>query len=87
VRIAANVVHGLPAAATTITLLRAGSSFYGVMDLEAGTHEAVSGLILDGNGQAAGTYGGAESAAAYKLEHYFTGAGVLTLKAQAADVR
>jgi fibronectin-binding autotransporter adhesin len=83
-RIAANVVHGLPEAAT-VTLLHAGTSFYGVMDLEAGVRESVTGLIIDGKGQAAGTYGGADSAATHKLEHYFSGAGVLTVTAQAAD--
>lgn len=83
-RIAANVVHGLPESAT-ITLLHAGSSFYGVVDLAAGIREAVGGLIIDGKGQAPGTYGGAESAATHKLGHYFSGTGLLTVTAQAAD--
>ncbi len=83
-RIAANVVHGL-AESATVTLMHAGSSFYGVIELEAGTHESVGGLIIDGKGQAPGTYGGADSAATRKLERYFAGAGVLTVTAQAAD--
>jgi autotransporter-associated beta strand protein len=82
--VAANVVHGLPAAAT-VTLLHAGSSFYGVMDLEAGIRETVAGLIIDGKGQAPGTYGGVDSMATHKLERYFTGPGVLTVTVQAAD--
>jgi hypothetical protein len=61
------------------------SSFPGVVGLAAGSHEAVSGLIIDGKGHAPRTYGGAESAAVHRLGHRVSGTGLPTVTAQAAD--
>ena len=79
-RIKGNVVDAISDRAT-VTLLAAGTAFAGVMDLEAGVDEAVAGLVVDGKAQAPGTYGSTASAAAHKLDRYFSGSGVLTVRA------
>jgi autotransporter-associated beta strand protein len=77
-RIMANVRDGI-ADTATVSLLEAGSSFAGVLDLGPGVNETVAGLVLDGKAQPAGTYGGKESKATQRLERHFTGAGMLTV--------
>jgi autotransporter-associated beta strand protein len=78
-RIKGNVVDGIPDTAT-LTLRNAGDAFNAKLELETGINETVSGLVIDGKALPAGTYGGKESNAANKLEKYFSGAGVLTVK-------
>ena len=80
-RIKSNITNGI-ADTATVTLLHAGRSFYGVMDLEKGVNETVGGLVLDGKPQPEGTYGSNTSAAAHRLDNYFTGPGILTVTSQ-----
>ncbi len=44
----------------------------------------MAGLIIDGQPQPPGTYGGTDSAATHKLGTYFSGAGMLTVTGTAA---
>jgi hypothetical protein len=67
----------------TVTLLNAGDQSFGVMDLQTGVNETVSGLVLAGKAQPAGTYGSRNSPATHKLDNYFTGTGVLTVTGHA----
>ena len=68
----------------TVTLLHAGSAFFGNIELEAGVNETVAGLIIDDQPQAPGTYGSADSAATHKLPDYFAGTGILTVTGTAS---
>jgi autotransporter-associated beta strand protein len=81
-RIKSNIVNGI-ADTATVTLLRAGKSFYGMMDLEGGVKETVGGLVLDGKAQPDGAYGSNTSAAEHKLDNYFTGSGILVVRSHA----
>jgi RNA polymerase sigma factor (sigma-70 family) len=81
--IRAHVANAISDAAT-VTLLHAGTAFFGTIDLDAGIDETVAGLILDDKPQPAGTYGGPGSAATHKLGNYFAGAGILTVTGSAA---
>jgi autotransporter-associated beta strand protein len=64
-----------------ITLDNVGDNFYGMLSLESGVNVTVHGLILNGTGMPAGTYGSSTSAATYKLDNYFAGPGILTVTA------
>jgi autotransporter-associated beta strand protein len=85
-RIMSNVANGIPDTAT-VTLLHAGASFHGVMDLQTGVNETVAGLVLDGKAQPAGTYGSSASKATHKLDNYFRGPGILTVAARPGPAR
>ena len=80
-RIKARVVNAISDTAT-VSLGNTGNVFFGVMDLDSGINETVGSLLLDGIAQPAGTYGSSASAAAHKLDQYFTGPGILTVALQ-----
>ena len=72
------------AIADTATLSLMGGGTPGVADigylsLGSGINERVAALILGGTTQANGTYGSSASAATFKLNEYFSGAGILTI--------
>ena len=67
----------------TITLHHAADVFHGTVDLADGINEVVGGLVIDGKVQPAGTYGSTDSAAATRLDAYFTGRGILTVTGKA----
>jgi autotransporter-associated beta strand protein len=69
--------------AATVTLTgggpAAGAADGGAMVLNAGVNEIVNGLVLGGASQVFGTYGSTASAATFKNDEYFSGAGILTV--------
>jgi len=80
-RIKARVANAI-ADTATVSLGNTGNVFFGAMDLDGGINEAVGSLLLGGKAQPAGTYGSSASAAAHKLDQYFTGSGILTVASQ-----
>lgn len=77
-RIKARVANAISDPAT-VWLGNTGDVFSGMIDLDGGVNETVGGLRLGGAAQPAGTYGSSASAAAHKLDRYFTGPGILTV--------
>ncbi len=71
----------------TVTLLNDGDALYGTLDLENGFSETVANLVLDGKPQPAGSYGSSASAAANKLDKYFSGPGILSVTAGRAGAK
>ena len=74
----------LNAIADSATLSLAGGNVAGTADdgfivLSSGVNETVGSLVLGGVTQAAGTYGSTASAATFKSDEYFSGAGVITV--------
>jgi autotransporter-associated beta strand protein len=51
----------------------------GFIDLGTGINETVNMLLLNGIAQGPGTYGSSSSAAMFKSDNFFTGAGILTV--------
>jgi autotransporter-associated beta strand protein len=51
----------------------------GVAELDAGINEIVGGLVLGNTAQGIGTYGSSLSAATFKNDEFFTGAGIVTV--------
>jgi autotransporter-associated beta strand protein len=78
-RIKASVANAI-APTAAVTLHRTGSLFFGRMDLESGINQEVRRLVLNDAVQPAGTYGSSASAADHKLDNYFNGPGMLTVK-------
>jgi fibronectin-binding autotransporter adhesin len=56
----------------------------GYLELGTGINETVNMLILNGVGQAPGTYGSLASSATFKFDEYFAGTGILTVLAAGA---
>ena len=70
----------------TVSLYKYGL-FNGHVQIDAGRNETVKYLFLGGVGQSAGTYGSSASAATYKNDAYFSGAGVLSVTKSVAQAQ
>jgi len=70
----------------TVSLYKYGL-FNGHVQIDAGRNETVKYLYLGGVGQSAGTYGSSASAATYKNDAYFAGAGVLSVTKSVAQAQ